>query len=195
MITIKYNSVPKTILLKLLFPCFCISFSLSSFCCAALLGRCVLEISVQPLWGGLQLFVPLLVIILCLLLVCAYLFRSLQALRKNQHQQDTLIMLNQRQSWREKDDDAITKNQETSEDENGPALLSVQVQWKLLDTTKAQSKIPTLLYSPWQKNRVRRHSKVKSLQSEVPKGASTLVILITQNWSQGINNPLDPSGV
>ena len=37
-------------------------------------------------------------------------------------------MLNQRQSWREKDEDA-TKNQETSEDENGPALLSVQVQW------------------------------------------------------------------
>ena len=100
----------------------------SSFCCAALPGRCVLEISVQPLWGGLQLFVPLLVIILCLLLVCAYLFRSLQALRKNQHQQDTLIMLNQRQSWREKDEDVTAKNQETSEDENGSALLSVQVQ-------------------------------------------------------------------
>ena len=41
-------------------------------------------------------------------------------------------------------------------------------------TGSAQNNIPTLLYSPWEKNLIPSHSKVKSSHSEVQKGVSIL---------------------
>ena len=47
-----------------------------------------------PSWGGVKLFAPLLVIILCLLFVCGFLGWRLWTLVRLKRQQDTLSRLN-----------------------------------------------------------------------------------------------------